>query len=245
MTRWVVSLALACVALPAAAAQRSTTTAGGSIQGRVRLTAPPPGNPVIRMGMDPRCAEAARGSRIVQDAVVTSGDGGLANAFVYLAGSFPDAPRPAGAVTIDQQRCMFRPRVVGARVGQTIEFRNSDATLHNVHGLSKSANEFNIGQPVKGLVYRFELKREEVMLHIACDIHRWMTAFVGVVDHPYFAVSSDAGTFTIDAIPAGRHTIRAWHERYGALSQSVDVTPGNTSVVEFIYTGSEKPDPQS
>jgi len=88
------------------------------------------------------------------------------------------------------------------------------------------------------------LKHEEVMLHIACDVHRWMTAFVGVVDHPYFTVSSGAGIFTIDAIPPGRHTIRAWHERYGTLTQSVDVTAGNTAVVEFIYTGSEKPDPQ-
>jgi plastocyanin len=195
--------------------------------------------------MDPRCAEAARGTRIVQDAVVTSADGGLANAFVYLAGSFPDAPRPAGVVTIDQQRCMYRPRVVGARVGQTIEFRNSDPTLHNVHGVSKASNDFNIGQPVQGQVYRFELKHEEVMLHIACDIHRWMTAFVGVVDHPYFAVSSTEGVFTIAAIPPGRHTIRAWHERYGTLTQSIEVTAGQTAAVEFIYTGSEKPNPQS
>jgi Carboxypeptidase regulatory-like domain len=83
------------------------------------------------------------------------------------------------------------------------------------------------------------------MLHIKCDVHRWMTAYVGVVDHPYFAVSSEQGTFTLDAIPPGHHTIRAWHEQYGALTQSVDVTAGNTAVVEFIYTGSEKPDPQS
>lgn len=243
MMRWLLSLTLVCAVVPVVAWQPSTA-AGGSIQGRVRLTAPPPGNPIIRMGMDPRCAEAARGKRIVQDAVVTSDDGGLANAFVYLAESFPDAPRPAGVVTIDQQRCMYRPRVVGARVGQTIEFRNSDPTLHDVHGLSKASNDFNIGQPLKGMVYKVALKHEEVMLHIACDVHRWMTAFVGVVDHPYFTVSSGAGVFTIDAIPPGRHTIRAWHERYGTLTQSVDVTAGNTAVVEFIYTGSEKPDPQ-
>jgi plastocyanin len=243
MMRWLVTL-LCAAALPFVAAQ-APTTATGSIKGRIRLTAPAPGNPIIRMGMDPRCAEATRGKRVVQDAVVTSADGGLANAFVHIAGSFPDAPRPAGVVTIDQQSCMFRPRVVGARVGQRLEFRNSDPTLHNVHGLSTASNDFNIGQPVKGQVSTFELKREEVMLHIKCDVHRWMTAYVGVVDHPYFAVSDDQGTFTIAAIPPGHHAIRAWHERYGALTQSVDVVAGNTAVVEFIYTGSEKPDPQS
>ena len=244
MTRWILSLALVAAVLPVVPGQPART-ATGSIEGRVRLTAPPPGNAIIRMGMDPRCAEITRGKRVVQDVVVTSADGGLANAFVYLTGSFPDAPRPSGVVTIDQERCTFRPRVVGARVGQTIEFRNSDPTLHDVHGLSKAANDFNVGQPIKGMAYRLELKHEEVMLHIACDVHRWMTAFVGVVDHPYFAVSGDAGAFTIDAIPAGHYTIRAWHERYGTSTQSVDVAAGNTAIVEFIYTGSEKPDPQS
>jgi len=242
MLRWLVSLLCAAASLPFVAAQ-PPAIATGSIKGRIRLTAPAPGNPIIRMGMDPRCAEATRGKRVVQDAVVTSSDGGLANAFVHLAGSFPGAPRPAGAVTIDQQSCMYRPRVVGARVGQTIEFRNSDPTLHNVHGLSTASNDFNVGQPVKGQLFAFQLKREEVMLHIKCDVHRWMTAYVGVVDHPYFAVSGDQGTFTIEAIPPGRHTIRAWHERYGTLTQSVDVAAGTAANVEFIYTGSEKPDP--
>ena len=242
MTRGLLSLPLIC-ALVSVVAGQPGPAGSGSITGRVRLTAPPPGNPIIRMGMDPRCAEATRGKRVVQDVVVTSADGGLANAFVYLAGSFPDAPPPAGAVTIDQQSCIYRPRVVGARVGQTIAFRNSDHTLHNVHSLSTASNDFNVGQPVNGQVFNFRLKREEVMLQIKCDVHRWMTAYVGVVDHPYFAVSGEHGTFTIDGIPPGHHTIRAWHERYGTLTQSVDVAAGSAATVEFIYTGSEKPDP--
>jgi plastocyanin len=241
MTRWLVAVCAAGLSFVAA---QPPPAAAGSIKGRVRLAGAPPGNPIIRMGMDPRCAEAARGKRVVQDAVVTSADGGLANAFVHLAGSFPDAGRPPGVVTIDQQSCMFRPRVVGARVGQRIEFRNSDPTLHNVHGVSAASNDFNIGQPVKGQVSAVELKREEVMLPIRCDVHRWMTAYVGVVDHPYFAVSDEQGIFTIESIPTGRHTIHAWHERYGTLTETVDVKANTAAVVEFLYTGSEKPDPQ-
>jgi len=242
MRRALLSSLLICALSPFVAGQPGRA-GSGFIEGRVRLTAPPLGNPIIRMGMDPRCAEATRGKRVVQDAVVTSSDGGLANAFVYLAGSFPDAPRPAGAMTIDQQSCIYRPRVVGARVGQTIEFRNSDPTLHNVHAQSTASNDFNVGQPVKGQVFAFQLKREEVMLRITCDVHRWMTAYVGVVDHPYFAVSGGQGTFRIDGIPAGHYSIRAWHERYGTSTQSVDVAGGNAAIVEFIYTGTEKPDP--
>ena len=244
MMRSALCLMLVCRAVQVVAGQPGASGAG-SIKGRVRLAAPPPGNPIIRMGMDPRCAAATRGKRIVQDAVVTSEDGGLANAFVHLTGSFPDAPKASGVVTIDQQNCIYRPRVIGARVGQTIQFRNSDQTLHNVHSLSRASNDFNVGQPIRRHVFSFAPKREEVMLYIKCDVHRWMTAYVGVVDHPYFAVSSEHGTFTIDAIPPGRHTIQVWHERYGTLTESVDVTAGSTALVEFVYTGSEKPNPQS
>jgi plastocyanin len=231
--------ALLLAALPIAAAQRGGA-ATGAIAGRVRLGGAPPGNPIIRMGMDPRCAEMTRGKRVVQETVITTEDGGLANAFVHLAGSYPGAPPPSGAVTITQQSCIYRPRVVGVRVGQTIEFRNDDPTLHNVHAESTAANDFNVGQPVKGQVFRFQPKREEVMLHIKCDVHRWMNAFVGVVDHPYFAVSGETGIFTIDAIPPGSHTIRAWHERYGMLTQTVTVAAGETATVDFTYTPQEK-----
>jgi plastocyanin len=221
---------------------RGQPAAAGRISGHVRLSGAPPGNPIIRMGMDPRCAQATRGKRVVQETVLTSADGGLANTFVYLAGAFPQAPPPAAVVTIDQQSCIYRPRVVGARVGQTIEFRNGDQTLHNVHSLSAAANAFNIGQPVKGQVFTFRLQSEEVMLRIKCDVHRWMAAYVGVVDHPYFAVSGDGGLFSIDAVPAGHHTIRAWHERYGLLTRTIDVAGGETASADFTYSGGKKPD---
>ena len=146
---------------------RAQTTTAGTVQGHIRLSGPSPGNTIIRMGVDPRCSQMNAGQRVVQEAVVTSRDGGLANVFVNLTGPFPPSPPPADPVTIDQRRCVYAPRVVGARVGQTLEFRNSDETLHNVHSLSIKDNDFNVGQPVKGAVYRVPLKREEVMLHVA------------------------------------------------------------------------------
>jgi plastocyanin len=220
---------------------RAQTTAGGTVQGHVRLSGPPPGNTIIRMGVDPRCSQMNAGKRVVQEAVVTSADGGLANVFVNLSGSFPPSPPPADPVTIDQRRCIYAPRVVGARVGQTLEFRNSDETLHNVHSLSIKDNDFNVGQPVKAAVYRFQLKREEVMLHVKCDVHRWMTTYIGVVNHPYFAVSDEGGAFAIAGVPAGTHTIQVWHERYGPLIERVTVKAGETTTVDFAYTGTEKP----
>lgn len=212
----------------------------GTIKGRVRLTGPSPGNAVIRMGLDPMCVKINGGQRVIQEAVVTSADGGLANAFVRLQGSFPRTAPPTEPVTIDQRGCVYTPRVLGARVGQTLQVRNSDPMLHNVHSLSVGTNGFNIGQPSAGMRYQFRLKDEEIMLRLKCDVHRWMTSYVGVLNHPYFAVSGSGGTFEIAKVPVGTYTVQAWHERYGILSRPVRVASGETTTLELAYMGTEK-----
>jgi len=220
----------------AAAAQAKV----GTIKGRVRLTGKSPGNAVIRMGVDPMCRKINAGKQVVQEQVVVSADGGLANAFVRLQGSFPRTTAPTQPVTIDQRACFYLPRVVGAQIGQALQVRNSDPMLHNVHSLSGGGNGFNVGQPLAGMVYTFPLKDEEIMLRLKCDIHRWMTAYIGVVSHPYFAVSGTGGTFEIANVPVGTHTIQTWHERYGSLTRPVRVTAGTTAIVDVPYTGTEK-----
>ena len=221
---------------PAAGAQAR----GGTIKGRVRLTGKSPGNAVIRMGVDPMCGKMNAGKQVVQEQVVVSADGGLANAFVRLQGSFPRTTAPTQPVTIDQRACFYLPRVVGAQVGQALHVRNSDPMLHNVHSLSVGGNAFNVGQPSAGMTYTFQLKQEEVMLQLKCDVHRWMTAYIGVVSHPYFAVSGGEGTIEIANVPVGTYTIQAWHELYGDLMQPVRVSPGAMTTVNFAYTGTEK-----
>src|SRR5215470_233356 len=98
----------------------------GTIKGHVHLTGKLPGNPIIRMGMDPMCAKINAGKRVIQEYVVASLDGSLANVFVRLQGNFPQTPVPSQPVTIDQRGCIYTPRVVGLRVGQTLQFKNSD-----------------------------------------------------------------------------------------------------------------------
>jgi plastocyanin len=213
----------------------------GTIKGHIRLTGKLPGNPVIRMGMDPKCSQINAGKRVIQENVVASLDGSLANVFVGLQGPFPQTPVPSQPVTIDQRGCVYGPRVVGVRVGQLLQIRNDDDLIHNVHSLSARGNSFNVSEPKAGMVQQFQLKDEEVMLRVKCDIHSWMTAYVGVVSNPYFAVSSTAGTFEIDNVPPGNRTIQAWHERYGPLTKSVRVQAGSTTTVDFVYTGTERP----
>lgn len=213
----------------------------GTIQGHIRLTGPAPGNPVIRMGADPMCGRANGGKRVLQEIFAVGAQGALANVFVHLQGTFPATPVPAAPVVIDQQGCIFVPRVVGARTGQALQVKNSDPTAHTVHSSTTKGNEINVSQPKAGIVSTVRMKNEETMLRLRCDIHSWMVGYVGVVPHPYFAVSDRAGAFTIASVPPGRHTIRIWHEFFGAQTATVDVKAGQTATADFTFTGKERP----
>src|SRR5438093_4406161 len=221
--RCVVLSLVVCLAFAGAVVAQTNT---GTIKGHVHLSGKLPGNPIIRMGMDPMCSKMNAGKRILQEYVVATVDGSLANVFVRLQGNIPQTPVSTQAVAIDQRGCVYTPRVVGVRAGQTLQIKNSDSFLHNVHGLSGKENSFNIGQPRAGLVFEFKPKNEEVMLHVKCDVHNWMNAYVGIVTNPYFAVSDTAGTFQIDKVPPGAYTIQAWQERYGFVSKMVTVRAG-------------------
>lgn len=245
MKGYVVPL-LAGILVAAALAAEATApppvqAATGTIKGRVKLAGKLPGNSVIRMGVDPKCSEMNKGKQVVQEAVKAAADGSLANAFVRLEGTFPATPAPAAPAVLEQRGCVYSPRVLGVRVGQNLEIRNADNLLHNVHSVSNRSNQFNFGQARAGVSNTFKMKDEEVLLRIGCDIHRWMTAYVGVVNNPYFAVTDAAGAFQIDKVPPGTYTIDVWQERFGVLKKTVKVTAGAVSAVDFSYTGNETP----
>jgi plastocyanin len=213
----------------------------GTIKGVIKLTGPAPANTMIRMGMDPLCGKANAGKRPLQEVVLKGADGGLANVFVELDGNLPASAPPAEPVVINQKGCVYSPRVVGAQVGQTLRIINSDTLPHNVHVKNSKVNTFDVTQPNSGAVFNYTLKKDDTMLRLGCMIHSWMTAFIGVVPHPFYAVTDTGGTFTIAKVPPGKYTIHAWHERYGKLTKTVEVTSGGTATINFDYTGAEKP----
>jgi plastocyanin len=187
------------------------------------------------MSADPMCSKANGGRRVVDEAVVVAPDGSLGNVFVELIGTFPDTPVPSGPVSIDQDACVYAPRVAGVRVGQTLQIRNSDDGLHNVHGIAGDHDTFNVSQPMKGMVNAFH-PQEPGILRLKCDVHTWMVAFVGVVNHPFFAVTGKDGAFVLKDVPEGTYDVRAWHERFGTITSNVHVDAGRDARVEVVYS---------
>lgn len=197
----------------------------GRLSGRVIAPASETPNTPIRMTADPACLAMHADVPAMQDVLLRSADGGLANAFVYLKGTFPAAPVPATPIEIDQRGCLYRPRVQGARVGQGLKVRSSDELLHSIRGRSGAGNDFALSQPHAGMVGDATLKHAEVMLRVRCDVHNWMRAYIGVVEHPYFAVSDPDGRFALESVPPGTYTLVAWHEALGTREFPVEITP--------------------
>jgi plastocyanin len=170
--------------------------------------------------------------------IVAVADGKLANVFVYIKEGMADWPEPASTtpVVLDQSGCMYSPRVIGVQVGQPVTFLNSDPVMHNIHGMG-DANGFNAGMPGKDQRITRKFETAEVMLKMKCDVHPWMTAYIGVVPHPYFAVTGAKGEFTFEKVPPGDYVIEAWHELYGTQQAKVTLTPKGEVKADFAFKG--------
>jgi len=168
--------------------------------------------------------------------VIVNPDGSLRNVVVHVVSGLGDrvfAP-PAEPAGMDQQGCLFIPHVMPAQVNQFVEFKNSDPAAHNVRSVSTRNRPFNVSMSTKGRsVQRFFAEPEFVK--IRCDIHAWMSAWIPVVAHPFFALTSNDGVFRIQGLPAGEYTIEAWHETLGTRSQNVTVTDGGMHEIGFTF----------
>jgi hypothetical protein len=207
----------------------------GELKGAVALNGAVPKNEVIRMNADPVCVKEAKGTT-TQETYLVSPDGkSLGNVFVYVKDGLGNYSydAPAGPAALNQQGCQYIPHVFGMRVGQPLEITNSDPTLHNIHAMPKANREFNNGQPIQGMKTTHLFTAKEVMVPFKCDVHGWMNAYVGVLDHPFFAVTDAEGKFEIKGLPPGTYTIEAWHERLGAMTQSVTIAAKESKDISF------------
>src|SRR5687767_12787478 len=195
----------------------------GNIAGKITFEGTPPKPGILRMDADPNCVQAGAGA--TDESVVVGDAGALQNVFVYVKDGLGDLrfPIPSAPAVLDQKGCHYVPHVLGVQVGQNLDIVNSDPTLHNVHAVPKANQEFNMGQPLPGIKFTRQFSTREVMVPFKCDVHPWMQAYVGVVDHPYFAVTGADGSFSLKGLPPGTYTIEAWHEQLGTQTQSVTI----------------------
>jgi plastocyanin len=194
---------------------------------------PPPASATLDTSSDPKCASTGKA---VHNESVMVDNGALANVFVYIKDGLADYAFDAATETVelDQDGCAYVPHVVGVRVGQPLRVLNSDPTAHNVHAAATVNRQVNTGQPFKGMAYSHSFSEPEVMIPFKCDIHPWMLAWVGVVDHPYFAVSTNDGRFELKGVPPGTYTVEAWHEKFGTRTEKI--TLGEKEHRELIFT---------
>jgi plastocyanin len=136
---------------------------------------------------------------------------------------------------MDQDGCEYHPHVLGVQTGQQITFRNSDGLLHNINAQAETNRSFNISQPQSMDAPPRTFAQAEIMIPVRCDVHGWMEAYIGVVDHPYFAVTGDDGSFRLENLPPGDYTIEAWHEEYGTQTAQVTVAAQQTGDVSFTF----------
>jgi hypothetical protein len=236
-------LALACLVLlvacgggepppakPVTPLDRTTT---GTIAGVVTYAGTPPAMTTLRL--DAACGQS--GPVLSGDALVA--DGKVENAFVWVKQGLEGRvfETPTTPVTIDQKGCLYRPRVAGARTGQPIVYLNSDALLHNVHSAPEKARAWNFAMAQAGTERTVRVDQPEVMIHVRCDIHPWMHSYLGVLEHPYFAVTGPDGRFTLRDVPPGDYVVASWHERFGTRETRVTLAPRGSEEVAFAYGG--------
>ncbi len=206
----------------------------GSISGKVSFSGSAPARQKLKMSADPVCLQQHSGEALSQEVVVNNG--ALQHVLVYVKeGAQGSFPAPTTPVVINQVGCMYEPHVFGIQAGQPLEIRNSDPTLHNINCQAKLNKKFNLAQPQKGMKTTKTFDKEEVGFSFKCNVHPWMSAHAGVFSHPFFAVSKEDGTFSIQGLPAGSYTVEAWHEKLGTQVQKITLAEGESKQVSFGF----------
>ena len=207
------------------------------IRGRVFFHGPHPARRLIDTDACPQCAQVTDGP-LYDDSLVINDDGTLENVVVSISAGLPAGARfsiPQEPVVLNQKGCMFRPHVIATMVGQPIVVKNSDPLLHSVHSMdAEQSPAFDFAQPTLGS-RRVEPLQVVETFRVKCDLHPWMSAWVRVFNHPYFAVTASDGSFTIPPLPPGTYRIKAWHELLGVREKTIEVREGAPAKFDFTF----------
>jgi len=221
---------------PAPTATVDPTTAG-SVTGTVTLDGTPPTPRPIIMTAGPECAKL-HSSPLTYPEVVTGDHGGLANVVVYVKSGLGNYryDLPSAPAALDQVGCMYQPHVLGMMARQKLDIKNTDPIVHNVHPVPHHNRAWNESQPVGGAAIETEFDNPDFAIPVLCNLHPWMRGYVFVFSHPYFDVTTTAGTFDLKNLPPGTYTIEAWQEKYGTQDQTVTIAPKESKAISFRFS---------
>ena len=226
-----VAVLVAVLGLPGVAAAAATITGTITFAGKAPALKP------LAMDADPACAKMHKGPVPGEMLILGSGNT-MANIMVWVSKGLPAGktyPAPKTPVTLDQHGCMYVPHVMGIMVGQPYRILNSDGILHNIHTLSTLNPTFNKGMTATVKEVTTTFAKPEAIFHIKCDVHPWMSAYLGVFSNPFYSVTSTDGKFTISGLDPGTYEITAWHERLGTQTASVTVGATETKTQNFKF----------
>jgi plastocyanin len=212
--------------------------AAGSITGTITFAGTAPNLKPLAMDAEPVCHKMHSGKPVANEMLVLGSGNTMGNIMVWVSKGLPAGktwPVPTAPVVLDQKGCQYLPHVTGIMVGQTYRILNSDGILHNIHTLPKVNPAFNRGQPATVKEMTTTFPKPEAMLQVKCDVHPWMSAYIGVFTHPFFATTSTDGKFTIPGLDAGTYEITAWHERLGTQTGTVTVSGSDSKTQDFKF----------
>ena len=181
------------------------------------------------------------GDHIAPEALSLGDSGGIKNVVITIENIQVGKPiDPEARVQLDNRNCQFVPHVQTAVVGSRMVIKNSDPILHNTHAfINGKRTAFNLALPIQGMEITKKLKRPG-LLSMTCDAgHTWMSAYVVVTDHPYASATDNHGSCTLEDVPPGKYTLRAWHETLGEQTREIEITTGDTVTVIFKFRASE------
>ena len=221
---------------PGVASAQSTVT------GTVTFTGKPPVLKPLAMDADPACAKK-HGKPVLAEMLVLGSGNTMGNIIVWVSKGLPAGktyPAPKTPVTLDQNGCLYVPHAMGIMIGQPYRILNSDGILHNIHTLPKINPSFNRAMPATLKETSTSFAKPEPIFQIKCDVHPWMSAYIGVFTHPFFSVTKADGKFTISGLDPGTYEITAWHERLGTQSASLTVAAKETKTQDFKFSTPSK-----
>ena len=224
--------------LAAVMASPGVALAASSINGTVTFEGKAPVLKPLAMNADPACAKMH--SAPVPNEMLVLGNGNtMGNIMVWVSKGLPAGktyPAPKTPVTLDQKGCQYVPHVMGVMVGQPYKILNSDGILHNVHALPKINRAFNRAMPATVKEASATFDKPEAVFQIKCDVHPWMSAYVGAFTHPFYSVTRPDGKFNISGLDPGTYEITAWHERLGTQTATITVGANDTKTQNIKFT---------